>query len=487
MSYLALDLGAGSGRAIIGEIRNEKIHLEEILRFENNPVQLHNTIYWDFLSLFENIKKSISLAKRKGFQLKGIGVDTWGVDFGLLDKNGNLLSNPIVYRDRRTEGMTVEVLNSTSKEELYTMSGIQQMEINTLYQLFSLRKNNDSTLHAAEKLLFIPDLINYFLTGIARNEYTIASTSQLLNARTRQWEKPIFNKLQLPYNLMGEIIQPGNFVGRLTQNIQQETNVDAKVFAVGSHDTASAIAAIPSHGENWAFLSSGTWSLLGVLVDEPILTSEALTNDFTNEGGVNGKILFMKNITGLWLLQRLIAEWEKEEEKKQSYESLLLEAEKVSAFQSIVNSDDTAFSNPQSMSEAIRTYCKKSQQAIPETKGEFVRCVLESLALGYRLTTDKLKVCSGKTIDKICIVGGGSQNNLLNQFTANALGIEVVVGLTEATAIGNIMQQAIADNTIDNWNEGHRIISNSFTFNSFVPENTKEWEQILEKVVFLFD
>lgn len=488
LSYLALDLGAGSGRAIVGSFKDGKIQLDEILRFENQPVKLHNTIYWDFLSLFENIKKGIALAQRKAYDLKGIGVDTWGVDFGLLDKSGNLIANPVTYRDSRTEGMSEEAFKSVSKDEMYRISGIQLMEINTLFQLLSLKKKNDPSFQIADKLLFIPDLINYFLTGKTANEYTIASTSQLLNAQTKDWEKNLFQALNLPMQFMEKIIQPGETLGSLTAEIAEETDArQAKVFAVGSHDTASAIGAIPAEGENWAFLSSGTWSLLGALTDKPILTEEALKNDFTNEGGINDKILFMRNITGLWLLQGLIAEWEKEEGEKQSYDILLAEAKKAKPFQSIVNSDDASFSNPAKMSVAIRQFCEKTDQPVPHTKGEFVRCVLESLAMKYYFVMQKLSDCTGKTFEKLHVVGGGSKNALLNQFIADALNMEVVIGLTEATAIGNIMQQAIADGYVGDWKAGHKVIRDSFDFKTFKPQNHAEWFEKMKNRQHFFE
>jgi len=487
MTYLAIDLGAGSGRAIVGRIDGDRLQLEEILRFDNTPVHLGNTIYWDFLSLFANVKRGIALAVKKGHALNGIGVDTWGVDFGLLDSLGNLLGNPVTYRDSRTENMSTEAFKAISKCEMFQVSGIQLMEINTLFQLLSLRKRNDPTLQVADKLLFVPDLINYFLAGKSANEYTIASTSQLLNAKTKVWDGALFEKLGLPVGIMGNILFPGATIAPLVPSIMEETGAaQAKVFAIGSHDTASAIGAIPGVDENWAFLSSGTWSLLGVTANDAILSQDALANDFTNEGGVNGKILFMRNITGLWLFQRLIAEWAEDEGAVQSYDELLSAALKSEPFKSIVNSDDPAFSNPAKMSSAIQKYCQKTDQHMPETKGEMVRCVLESLALKYYDVMDKLKACSGRTIEKLYVVGGGSQNALLNQFTADALNMEVVVGLTEATAIGNIMQQAIADQRVKDWGCAHEIIKNSFTFETFKPTGHEKWLPIIAKTKHLF-
>jgi len=460
-NYLALDLGAGSGRAIVGRIADGRIETEEILRFENTPVQLGNTIYWDFPALFNNIKKGIATAEKKGYVLNGIAVDTWGVDFGLLDSAGRLLSNPVTYRDARTAGMTEYI----STEELYGATGIQTMEINTVFQLLAMKRQGDPTLAIADKLLFIPDLINYFLTGgVAANEYTIASTSQLLDARTKQWDSRIFEKLGLPLGLMGRIVFPGEVIGNYGT---------AKVFAVGSHDTASAIGAIPAQGDDWAFLSSGTWSLLGVTTKEPVLSDET----FTNEGGIDGDILFMRNITGLWLLQQLIAEWGTTD----SYDELLSAVAAVTPFQSIVDSDDPSFSNPAKMSDAIRDYCARTGQRIPQTKGEFVRCVLESLAMKYYFVMERLKKTAGRRVEKLYVVGGGGQNAMLNQFTADVLNMEVVVGLTEATAIGNIMQQAIADGVVRDWQAGHEIIRNSFNFERFQPKEHDKWRSMIER------
>ncbi|GAB6007993.1 rhamnulokinase [Dysgonomonas reticulitermitis] len=486
MAYLALDLGAGSGRAIVGTIEDGRIRLDEVHRFNNEPVKLGDTLYWDFLSLFRNIKEGIHQAINKGYDLRGIAVDTWGVDFGLIDKKGRLISNPVCYRDSRTQGMMGKATSRISKEKLYTITGIQQMEINSVFQLLSLEKDDDLTLLVADKLLFIPDLINYYLTGKVYNEYTIASTSQLLNAKIRDWELDLFDQLELPSHLVSDIVHPCSVIGKLKREFAGEAGTsEIPVFAVGSHDTASAIAAIPSVGSEWAFLSSGTWSLLGIQAEEPILTSEAMINDFTNEGGVDNKILFMRNITGLWLLQRLIAEWERGDEDC-SYDHLLSECSKSEPFGSVVNTDDPAFTHPVSMSRAIQEYCNKTGQLLPETKGELVRCVLESLALKYHFVMKKLEACSGRSIKHLAVVGGGSQNELLNQYIADALGVEVVVGMTEATAIGNILQQAVTDKAITNLEEGHLIVKNSFNFRSYYPGSNLEWKAFASKVSHLF-
>ncbi|MFV0468441.1 MAG: rhamnulokinase [Dysgonomonas sp.] len=486
MAYLALDLGAGSGRAIVGIIEDGRILLDEVHRFSNPRVKLGDTLYWDFLSLFRDIKEGIHQAVKKGYDLQGLAVDTWGVDFGLIDKKGRLMSNPVCYRDPRTEGMEDKAMSRISKEKLYAITGIQQMDINSVFQLLSLENEEDLTLLVADKLLFMPDLINYYLTGKIYNEYTIASTSQLLNARTRRWEHDLFDQLQLPSHLVSDIIQPCSPIGKLKRELMEETGAsEISVFAVGSHDTASAIAAIPFDGEEWAFLSSGTWSLLGIQSEEPILTTEAMGNDFTNEGGVDNKILFMRNITGLWLLQQLIAEWEKGD-KECSYDCLLSQCSGSEPFRSVVNPDDPLFSHPASMSKAIQEYCKKTNQPLPQTTGEFVRCILESLVLKYHFVMKKLEACSGRNIRHLAVVGGGSQNEILNQCIADALNVEVVVGLTEATAIGNILQQAVADKTIANLKDGHLIVKNSFNFRSYYPENNLEWRAFASKMEHVF-
>ncbi|OJU53726.1 MAG: rhamnulokinase [Bacteroidales bacterium 45-6] len=487
MAYLAIDLGAGSGRAIVGFIENGKLRLEEIHRFVNPPVEMGGTLYWNFLSLFADIKEGIRLSIKKGYQLQGIGVDTWGVDYGLVDNSGKLLANPVCYRDKRTTGLSQKMTEIISPEKLFSITGIQQMEINTLFQAYSQILGQDKSLQIADRLLFMPDLINFFLTGKAFNEYTIASTSQLLHAHEKAWSEEIIVGLGLPSRLMGKIVFPGEPIGKLTKEIEHETGaLGVKVFSVGSHDTASAIGAIPEEGDDWAFLSSGTWSLLGKLSDNPILDNKALEHDFTNEGGVNGKILFMRNITGLWLLQRLVAEWENEEGEKTDYDALLSKTASSQPFGGVVDPDNASFNHPESMTEAIRQFCRQTQQPIPSDKGELARCVIESLALKYRTVLDKIAQCTGKPVNRLHMVGGGSRNRMLAQYTANALNMQVTTGLTEGTAVGNIMQQAIGYGEVKDWREGHSIIRNSFAFETFSPENSERWASFFAQKETLF-
>jgi rhamnulokinase len=463
MSYLAIDLGAGSGRAIVGTIVSGRLELREVWRFANEPVVTDGVLRWNFDALMENIRHGISLA---GDGLRGVGVDTWGVDFGLLDAKGALISPPVCYRDGRTQGMLTAADRLVSRDEMYATTGIQQMEINTLYQLMATPADE---LARAHRLLFTPDLINYMLTGVAANEYTIASTSQLLDARSRGWATDIIERLAIPHRLFGAIVAPGAVVGTLPNGV--------RVFAVGSHDTASAIAAIPAEGDDWAFLSSGTWSLMGVTLDEPVLTPRAHSGQFTNEGGVAGKTLFMRNITGLWLLQRLMAEW-----GVSDYGELLAECAACESFRSLVDGDDPAFVNPASMSAAIGDYCERTGQPVPRTRGEMVRCVLESLALKYRAVAAGLTENTARPLRRLFIVGGGSKNRLLNQWVADALGVEVITGLAEGTAVGNIITQAIADGAVRDRSRAHEIIRASFPPERYTPGDGSPWVAAAKKI-----
>ncbi|MEG1563756.1 MAG: rhamnulokinase family protein [Bacteroides sp.] len=447
-TYLAVDFGAGSGRVMAGSIHQGQVVLEEVYRFPNRQVRMGNHIYWDFLALFDEMKNGLRLAARKGYTVKSIGIDTWGVDFGLIDAHGNLLGNPVCYRDPRTNGLPEEVFTAAELTEHYAEAGIQVMPINTLFQLYSMKKRGEVTLDAAQHLLFTPDLFSYFLTGVANNEYCIASTSELLDARSRTWNRALISRLGLPDRLFGEIVAPGTLRGKLKPEIQEETGLsgEVNVIAVGSHDTASAVFAVPAaaEGKRCAFLSSGTWSLLGVMVDEPILTEEARQAGFTNEGGVGGKIRFLQNITGLWILQRLMAQW-KERGEETDYDVMIAAAESAT-IASVIQVDDEAFLSPLDMEVAIADYCRARQCAVPATQGEYVRCVLQSLAQRYKQGVDQLNRLLPTRVEQLNIIGGGCRNRLLNRLTEEALGIPVYAGPVEATAIGNILVQAMAQN-----------------------------------------
>lgn len=468
-TYLAADFGGGSGRIMAGYLLHGKLELEEVCRFSNRQIKLGNHLYWDFLALFEEMKNGLKLAAQKGYTVKGIGIDTWGVDFGLIDKDGNLLGNPICYRDSRTEGMPEEVFRHLNEQQHYAVTGIQVMPINTLFQLYSMKQSRSAQLEVAHQLLFMPDLFSFFLTGVANNEYCIASTSELLDAQRREWSQETIRALGLPEHLFGEIVQPGTVRGQLKEDIARETGLgEVDVIAVGSHDTASAVAAVPATNGPVAFLSSGTWSLLGVEVAEPILTEEARQAEFTNEGGVGGQIRFLQNITGLWILQRLMSEW-KDSGEEQDYNVIIPQAAEA-VIESIIPVDDATFMNPENMEMALLDYCRTHALQVPQTKAESVKCVLQSLATKYRSAVDKLNQCLPAPIQQLNIIGGGSQNKLLNQLTADYLQIPVHAGPVEATAMGNILVQAMAKGEIANLKELREIISHSVTPQIYNPK-----------------
>lgn len=458
-SYLAVDFGGGSGRVMAGYIHQGVLKMEEIYRFPNKQVRLGNHIYWDFLSLFDEMKNGLRQAVRRGLRVKSVGIDTWGVDFGLIDKKGNLLGNPVCYRDSRTEGLPEEVFDDVTLPEHYAEAGIQVMPINTLFQLYSMKKSADVQLEVADRLLFMPDLFSFYLTGVANNEYSIASTSELLDACTRSWNDGLIQRLGLPRGLFGEIVMPGTVRGKLKPEICAELGLaaDVDVIAVGSHDTASAVFAVPAaEGGTTAFLSSGTWSLLGVELQEPILTEEARKAGFTNEGGVGGKIRFLQNITGLWMLQRLVGQW-KECGRATDYDYLIAEAEHAD-IAAVVDVDDEAFRNPTDMEAAIAAYCRDHGCRQPVSQGEYVRCVLLSLAQRYKRGIEQLNSLLPAPVERLHIVGGGCRNRLLNRLTAEALGIPVMAGPVEATAIGNLLVQAWAEGDIKDRSEIREII-----------------------------
>ena len=442
MRFIAADFGAGSGRVIVGTwfTASKTIELEEIHRFGNEQKMMDGHLRWDFEALFNELKTGLKKAFAKyGDEIKSIGIDTWGVDYGLLDKEGQLISSPICYRDDRTKGMMDVAFQKLPKEEFFQHAANQFMEINTAFQLMS-----ETDLQRAERLLFMPDLFNYFLTGKCYNEFTIASTSQLLNTKTHQWDDVIFERLNLPKRLMQDIIYPGTVIGELTAELAAEVGGNAKVVAIGSHDTASAVASIKDDGSDWAFISSGTWSLMGTPSKEPIISKEALESDFTNEGMTDGRIRFLKNITGLWLIQQLVKEWE-QEGYKCNYSELVKEAE-LSSLDSSFDVDDARFMNPEKMSEAIVSYLKEENQELPKPKGDFMRCVCISLAKKYAEVKTQMERCTNKKINKIYIVGGGSKNQLLNRLAAEYTQCEVIRGEVEATAMGNVLVQLKSEN-----------------------------------------
>ena len=469
--YLAIDLGAESGRVMLGTVSEAGIKLTEMHRFPNISVQVGKTFHWDILRLWHEIKTGI--AKAAGtHEISGIGVDTWGVDFGLLDANGELLGNPVCYRDPRTEPMVEAVFSRLSKGKIYSITGIQTMSLNTLFQMAALSLGNSPQLAAAKKILFLPDLITYFLTGVMGTDYTIASTSQMLDAKTREWSPEVLKAIGMRAELFAPMSIPGekNSVRGTVLPAVNEKLAGVPVIAVGGHDTASAVAAVPadSAAGDWLYLSSGTWSLLGAEVDQPVLTEKAAEYNVTNEGGVGGKIRLLKNLAGLWLLQECKREWQREG-TEYDYATLTQMAESAEGEIAVLDVDDPAFSTPGNMPGKIIAQCTRTNQRLPKTHGEFVRVILESLAASYLRVVKMLEEITGKRFKTLHIVGGGSQNNLLNQLAADATGLRVLAGPVEATALGNVMVQAMTTGEIRDIWAGRALVGKSIGVNEFLP------------------
>ena len=459
-TFLAVDFGAGSGRVIAGHVVGRQLELDELHRFPNRQVRLGGHVYWDFPALFEEMKEGLRRAAAKYADVESIGIDTWGVDYGLVDKAGNLMGNPLCYRDASTADTPEEVFARIDEAAHYAETGIQVMPINTMFQLYARKKENEAWLREARHLLFMPDLFAY-LTGVPGNEYCIASTSELLDARKRTWNMPLIRELGLPEHLFGELLEPGTVRGTLCPEVAAEVGLSpgVKVVAVGSHDTASAVHAVPFRKGKEAvsaFLSSGTWSLLGVALDEPVLTEEARRAGFTNEGGVGGRIRFLQNITGLWILQCLVRQWEARGWRA-DYDFLIAGAEQVEDVSSI-DVDAPDFKHPADMEKAIAGYCRARGTKVPVTQGEYVRCVLQSLAERYRMGIQQMNALLSRPVECLHVIGGGCRNHLLNRLTEEATGIPVLSGPVEATAIGNLLVQVEACGKIKNKNEIHIII-----------------------------
>ena len=482
--FLAFDLGASSGRAVLGTLENDKLVLEEIHRFTNGPIAIHGTLYWDVLKLFDEMQQAMSLySHNHGRELSGIGVDTWGVDFGLLSRDDALLSNPVHYRDKRTDGMMEEVFKIVPREEVYNQTGIQFMQLNTLFQLFSMVLNKSPILEVADRLLMMPDLFNYFLTGSKSAEFTEATTSQFYNPRSGAWAMSLLEGLGIPTKIMPEIVPPGTILGKLSSHIAEEIGLgQVNVVAPACHDTGSAVAAVPAEEDvNWAYLSSGTWSLIGIEVKEPIINEQSLQFNFTNEGGVGGTYRFLRNVAGLWLVQECRRIWERSGQSL-SYQQLVHLAEEAKPFIAFVDPDHNSFLNPPDMPAAIVEFCEQTGQSKPATMGEIIRCALESLALKYRAVLEMISQIRG-LIKKLHIVGGGTQNKLLCQFTANATNVPVIAGPIEATAIGNIMVQAIALGCLSSIAEGRKMIRQSFDLVEYQPQEQDAWDEAYQRLV----
>ncbi|WP_102026661.1 rhamnulokinase [Salirhabdus sp. Marseille-P4669] len=479
MTVLAFDLGASSGRAVIGQLENDHLTIKEIHRFKNQPVQVGNHMHWDILRLFYEIKQGILKAHNAGYEIESIAIDSWAVDFGLLDKNGELLANPYHYRDRHTENMMDEVFAKVSKEEIFAKTGIQFMDINTIYHLYAMKKAGSVALEQADTFLMIPDLLRYFLTGKKTSEFTNATTTQVFNTKTKTWDEEILNALGIPSHIFNEPVKPGTIIGDLLPSICDEIGLEKPipVMAVGDHDTASAVAAVPNtENQHFAYLSCGTWSLLGTEVEDAIINEKALQWNMTNEGGVGDTYRLLKNIMGLWLLQESNRIWEMEGEAL-SFEEQRALIESAKPFQAFVDPDHPMFIKPAHMPKQIQAYCRQTNQFVPETKGEILRCILESLAMKYRYVLEKLEQLVGSSFSRLHMVGGGIQNSLLCQFTADAIKRPVYAGPIEASSIGNILIQYQGLGKIDNVTEAREIVKQSFPIQKYEQQNSGEWEE----------
>ncbi len=465
--YLAFDFGAESGRAIVGTLHQGRLTLEEIHRFPNVTVRLDQGLYWDALRLFHDIQHALRIAGReRNLHIDGIGIDTWGVDFAFIGEDGSLLENPRVYRDSRNDGSVEKICAVAGKEFIFRNSGVQFMQINSLNQLFVDRQLGSPALAAAKRLLFMPDLFNYWLTGVQRAEVTIASTSQFYNPVEKRWANELLAKLGLPHDILPEIIQPGQKLGPLLPWLAKETNLEyATVYASAGHDTASAVAAVPAEeGDDWCYVSSGTWSLMGVETDTPIVSDEAMAMNLTNEIGYGGKVRLLKNIMGLWLVQECRRAWVAEGHNF-SYDELTAMAEQAQPHTALIDVD--AFLHPGDMPRKIRHWCKQHNQTAPENPGQMVRVILESLAERYRQVLVSLEAITARNIRVIHIVGGGSQNKLLNRLVAQATRRTVIAGPVEGTAIGNVLVQALGSGEVSNLDAARRIVRDSFPVELF--------------------
>lgn len=484
-TLLAFDLGASTGRALIGEWSNDggksRLQVSEIHRFPNDPVQVGKHLHWNILRLVQEIKNGISIAFRKGYHPETFGIDTWGVDFGLLDRNGELLGNPYHYRDPQTEGLIEEIDGIVGREELFAQSGLQFMPFNTVYQLAAMVKAKSPKLDAAETLLLTPDLLVYLLTGKRNCEFTMATTTQLLNPTSRSWNIDLMDRLQIPSRLFLPITQPGEKIAPLSPEVCMELGVPPiNAIAVATHDTESAVVAVPAAKDQpFIYLVCGTWSLLGTEREEPLLSLDAMQNAFSNEGGAGGTFQLLKNIMGLWILQECKREWDAKG-LSLSYPELVARAEEAEPFRSLINPDDLRFYGAGGMEVRIREYCRETGQPIPQFPGEVTRCILESLALRYRQAVEQLESMTGLRYNGLHMVGGGIQNRLFCQFTANALGRKVWAGPVEASAIGNMLIQLISRGHCSNLEEARKLVAFSFEVDVYEANQTERWEQAYE-------
>lgn len=480
-TFFAFDLGATSGRSILATLSDGKLELKELTRFPNKVLQINDKFYWNIYSLFEELKRGLCAVQQQGINPDAIGIDTWGVDFVYVAEDGTFLGLPRSYRDPYTNDIPAEYFSKISRKDVYKTTGIQIMNFNSLFQLYASKKESSSSLEYAESILFIPDALSYLLTGRKVCEYSIASTSQILNPRTKKFESRLLEPIEISEAVFGDIVMQGTIVGHLTDSLQKECGLgEIPVIAVAGHDTGSAVIAAPAENENFAYLSSGTWSLMGIEVADPIITEDSYKLNFTNEGGVDGTTRFLKNIAGMWLLEQCRKEWSSRNENF-THAELIDMSDSVNNFKYLVDPDDPSFANPQSMTQAISDYCIKTNQQAPVSHAEYVRCIFDSLVLKYKYVFDSLQQLAPFRIDKLHIIGGGSQNKYLNQATANAIGIPVIAGPTEATAIGNVMMQAKGLGVVCSLKEIRDIVRSSSNPDIYEPSEPEKWNNAYDK------
>ena len=481
-NFVAFDLGATSGRTILGTLGGGKLTLKELTRFPNSMLRLAGHYHWNIFSLYAHLKEGLAAAAKEGVEISSVGIDTWGVDFAFIGKDGSVMGMPYAYRDPAIATAHTEYFEKVlPREKVYGMTGIQIMNFNSLFQIYARRRDGSSQLAAAERLLFMPDALSYMLTGNKVTEYTIASTSQMLNPVTKKIDPELLASLELDGSLFSDIVMPGHVVGMLRKEIADEAGLpQIPVVAVAGHDTGSAVAAVPAADEKFAYLSSGTWSLMGIEVEKPVITEETARLNITNEGGVEGTTRLLKNITGMWLVEQCLAEWKKEG-TAYTYPEMVAAAMGATEFRAFIDPDDPSFAAPASMTAAIDAYCERTGQGKPAGHGEYIRVIFESLALKYRETLDVLRKLAPFPIEKLHVIGGGSKNALLNQFTANSIGIPVVAGPSEATAIGNIMIQAKASGMVGTLREMRGVIAAGVETQSYTPQESAKWNAAYEK------
>lgn len=485
-TFLAIDLGASSGRAILGNFENNRLELKEISRFPNPIIEVNGRAYWNLLHLYSEIIKSLQKVKSDKVNFLSVGIDTWGVDFVCFGKDGEPLRNPYSYRDTHTFGAPERFFkNRMPKEEVYKKTGIQIMNFNTLFQLATQIEDNTSTYPVIDKILFMPDALSYLLTGKMVTEYTIASTSQMINPHTRKFDDSLLQAVGLNQDNFAPIVFSGTEIGKLSNTVEELTGLsNISVVAVAGHDTGSAVLATPASDKNFAYLSSGTWSLMGIESDEPVITDETYDLNFTNEGGADGTVRLLKNICGMWLIEQCKKEWDKD--GALSYDGIVNAAQKAEPFKCFINPDSPVFASPLSMIDSIKDYCRQTGQFVPETIGEIARCIYESLAFRYRQVLENLQKLADFPIEVLHIIGGGAQNKMLNQFTSNSIGKTVKAGPSEATAIGNLMLQAKAAGFVKDKDEIRQIIRNSVELELFQPKDVGLWEENYKKYLAVF-